>query len=67
MDKKKQVLPNPKRFTEFCEFPDRSGFELKTGEKFYYEEDGGWLSFLKFSISRTFNKSFYLIKVYNGI
>jgi len=34
--------PNPARFKEFCELPDHSGFEIPSGEKFYYEEDGGW-------------------------
>ena len=46
MDKKKHVqLPNPERFKEFCELPDGSGFELKTGEKFFYDEEGGWFDF----------------------
>ena len=43
--------PDPKRFEKFCEFPDKDGFELPTGEKFYYEEDGGWFfNFQKINI-----------------
>ena len=58
--KKKVSPPNSDRFKEFSPFPDGSGFEIPTGEKFYFEEDGGWFIFflylylqkrLKFSFS----------------
>lgn len=43
METKKQTHPpDPSRFKEFRDLPDGSGFELITGEKFYYEEEGGW-------------------------
>lgn len=40
--KQQKSPPNPDRFKEFRDLPDGNGFELPTGEKFYYEEDGGW-------------------------
>lgn len=34
--------PDPKRFEEYEPLPDGTGFRLKDGKIFKYEEDGGW-------------------------